>query len=152
MKLTLCRAFDRMVSIMLASVSSGQATVRSKSLKSVIHLLETDPTILDCGTTILQQIMRSFHDVSAQVRESALILIAKCIAFKPDVESGVVKGVISLTHDVGVGVRKRAMKLSRDIYLRSSKREMKLAIAENLLYRVEDIDEGISDLARQMIE
>ena len=44
------------------------------------------------------------------------------------------------------------MKLARDIYLRNKNKAMRSAIATGLLRRVHDPDEGVRDLARQMIE
>ncbi|UNI17163.1 Sister chromatid cohesion protein 2 [Purpureocillium takamizusanense] len=44
------------------------------------------------------------------------------------------------------------MKLARDIYLRNRDKGLRSAIANGLLRRVQDPDEGVRDLARQIIE
>jgi len=60
--------------------------------------------------------------------------------------------IIQRVSDSGVGVRKRAIKLSKDIYLRNSKRDVRSLIADSLLHRVNDLDDGVQELARQTIE
>lgn len=49
-------------------------------------------------------------------------------------------------------MRKRALKLSKEIYLKTSNKEIRSSIADSLLHRVADLDEGVQELARQSIE
>ncbi|KAG4442368.1 hypothetical protein IFR05_002146 [Cadophora sp. M221] len=147
-----CASFGRVLNILLGSMTSEQATVRSKSLKSVNQVLDTDPTIIDREPTIKFLILRCANDTSVQVRDSALGLIGKCINIRPALEEEMITSILQRVNDSGVGVRKRAMRLSKDIYLRNAKREVRSLIADSLLHRVQDLDEGVQDLARQMIE
>ncbi|CZR63253.1 related to sister chromatid cohesion protein [Phialocephala subalpina] len=147
-----CASFGRVLTILLGSMTSDQATVRSKSLKSVNQVLDTDPTIIDTERNVKLLIMRCANDSSVQVRDSALGLIGKCIAVRPALEEEMIPSILQRVNDTGVGVRKRAMKLSKDIYLRNSNREVRSQIADSLLHRVTDLDEGVQELARQTIE
>ncbi|KAF8861748.1 hypothetical protein BDZ45DRAFT_799665 [Acephala macrosclerotiorum] len=147
-----CGSFGRVLTILLGSMTSDQATVRSKSLKSVNQVLDTDPTIIDTERNVKLLIMRCANDSSVQVRDSALGLIGKCIAVRPALEEEMIPSILQRVNDSGVGVRKRAMKLSKDIYLRNSNREVRSQIADSLLHRVTDLDEGVQELARQTIE
>ncbi|KAH7355114.1 hypothetical protein BKA65DRAFT_234187 [Rhexocercosporidium sp. MPI-PUGE-AT-0058] len=147
-----CASFSRILSILLGSMTSDQATVRSKSLKSVNQVLDTDPTIIDSEPAVKLLILRCANDSSVQVRDSALGLIGKCINIRPALEEEMITSILHRVNDSGVGVRKRAMRLSKDIYLRNTKREVRSSIADSLLHRVQDLDEGVQDLARQMIE
>ncbi|KAI9797426.1 MAG: Sister chromatid cohesion protein 2 [Piccolia ochrophora] len=146
------KAFERILLLLLNSIKSEQATVRSKSLKSVIQLIEKDPTILDRGVNVIADILKRTSDPSPLVRDSAIGLIGKCITLKPALEAEVWETILRRVTDAQVGVRKRCMKISKDIYLRTSKKEIKSAIAEAFLHRVKDVDEGVSELARQMLE
>lgn len=148
----LCESFNKILNILLGSMASDQATVRSKSLKSVNHMLETDPSILDGDSSVIQLILECASDSSPQVRDSALGLLGNCINMRPDLEVSLTPNIIDRFQDTGVGVRKRAMRLARDIYLRNQKQQLRTAIASGLLRRVQDPDEGVRDLARQMIE
>lgn len=147
-----CEAYRHLLNILLRFMTIDQATVRSKSLKSVNDVLETDPTILDGDSTVMQLIVQCSTDSSPQVRDSALGLIGKCIGMRPALEKGMIPSIIARFSDAGVGVRKRAMKLARDIYLRNSDRSDRSVIANGLLLRVQDPDEGVREVARQMIE
>lgn len=147
-----CEAYRHLLNILLRFMTIDQATVRSKSLKSVNDVLETDPTILDGDSTVMQLIIQCSTDSSPQVRDSALGLIGKCIGMRPALEKGMITSIIARFSDAGVGVRKRAMKLARDIYLRNSDRSDRSVIANGLLLRVQDPDEGVREVARQMIE
>ncbi|KAL7937946.1 sister chromatid cohesion C-terminus domain-containing protein [Trichoderma chlorosporum] len=148
----LFESFSKILNILLGSMAGDQATVRSKSLKSINQVLETDPSILDGDSMVIQLILDCSSDSSTQVRDSALGLLGSCITLRPALESPLTPKVIDRFQDAGVGVRKRAMKLARDIYLRNHDSALRSSIANGLLRRVQDPDEGVRDLARQMIE
>ncbi|KAI9827212.1 MAG: Sister chromatid cohesion protein 2 [Thelocarpon impressellum] len=146
------KAFERILLILLNSMNSDQATVRSKSMKSVIQLLEKDPTILDRGAYVMRSILTRTCDPSPLVRDSAVGLVGKCLTLKPVLEDQVWESVLARVTDAQVGVRKRAMKILKGIYLRNGRKEVKSTIADALLHRVKDADEGVSELARQTLE
>jgi cohesin loading factor subunit SCC2 len=147
-----CESFGRVLTILLGSMASEQATVRSKSLKSVTTVLETDPTILDREPAVMHLLLRCSNDPSVLVRDSALGLIGKCMSLRPGLENDMIPSILQRVSDSGVGVRKRSMKLSKDIYLRNTNPDVRSSIADSLLHRVTDQDEGVQELARQTIE
>ncbi|KAI8635230.1 hypothetical protein F5Y19DRAFT_4846 [Xylariaceae sp. FL1651] len=147
-----CTAFRNILNLLMGSMTTDQATVRSRSLKSVNQVLETDPTILDGDSVFIELILQCSSDSSPQVRDSALGLIGKCISMRPRLEERMTPTVIQRFIDSGVGVRKRAMKLAKDIYLGNENKAVRSTIANGLLHRMQDPDEGVRELARQMIE
>ncbi|KAI9731386.1 MAG: Sister chromatid cohesion protein 2 [Cirrosporium novae-zelandiae] len=147
-----CKTFERILSVLLGLITSDQATVRSRSMKSVTQMLEKDPSLLDRGPSVMRLILKSATDQSSMVRDSALSLIGKCITLKPNLEEASLGSILTCAADSAVGVRKRAMKLLREIYLRSSRMDIKAVIADSLIQRVMDHDEGVAELARQMFE
>lgn len=149
----LCESFERIFSMLLGSMSSDQATVRSKSLKSVNTVLETDPSILDRNPMIIDRILECSRDLSSLVREATLGLMGNCIQMRPKLESSFIPHIMERVSDAGVSVRRRAMKLARDIYLRNKDRNLRSHIASGLLRRViSDLDDGVKETARQMVE
>jgi cohesin loading factor subunit SCC2 len=152
LRLPLCEAFGKILNILLGSMASDQATVRSRSLKSVNQVLETDPSILDGDSTVIDLILDCAGDSSIQVRDSALGLLGNCMTMRPRLESSLTPIIVNRFQDNGLGVRKRAMKLTRDIYLRNPSKTLRSMIANGLLRRVQDPDDSVRDLARQMIE
>ena len=147
-----CTSFDHILNILMGSMTTDQATVRSRSLKSVNQVLDTDPTILDGDSNVIRLILQCSSDSSPQVRDSALGLIGKCINMRPRLEQTMTPTVIQRFIDSGIGVRKRAMKLAKDIYLGNQSKDVRSTIANGLLHRMQDPDEGVRELARQMIE
>ncbi|KAI0022149.1 sister chromatid cohesion protein Mis4 [Xylariomycetidae sp. FL0641] len=147
-----CSAFKNILNILMGSMTTDQATVRSRSIKSINQVLETDPAILDGDSVVIDLILQCSCDTSPQVRDSALGLIGKCIAMRPRLEERMTPTVIHRFIDSGVGVRKRAMKLAKDIYLGNANKAVRSTIANGLLHRMQDPDEGVRELARQMIE
>ncbi|KAJ3567198.1 hypothetical protein NPX13_g6855 [Xylaria arbuscula] len=147
-----CMAFNGILNLLLVSMTTDQATVRSRSLKSINQILETDPTILDGDSAFIEAILQCSCDSSPQVRDSALGLIGKCMSMRPRLEERMTPTVIQRFIDSGVGVRKRAMKLAKDIYLGNENKAVRSTIANGLLHRMQDPDEGVRELARQMIE
>ncbi|ERS96430.1 hypothetical protein HMPREF1624_07340 [Sporothrix schenckii ATCC 58251] len=146
-------SFNDIINILAMGMGSDQATVRSKSLKSITEVLETDPSIFDNPASIVGRLIRECcADSSVQVRDSALGLVSRAIILRPNLESTMIKTVIDRFLDSGVGVRKRAIKIARDVYLRNHSKEIRSDIANGLLHRIQDPDEGVRDLARQTIE
>ncbi|PWI64132.1 hypothetical protein PCL_12116 [Purpureocillium lilacinum] len=148
----LFQSFEKIFHVLLGSIASDQATIRSKSLKSVDQILETDPSILDGDSKVVQLILDCSSDSSTQVRDTALSVLGKCIGMRPSLEPLLSPKIVDRFQDAGVVVRKRAMKLACDIYLRNQDMGLRSAIANGLLRRVQDPDEGVQDLARQVIE
>ncbi|KAG9687934.1 hypothetical protein KCU95_g10577, partial [Aureobasidium melanogenum] len=152
MNLPFCRAFNKIFSKLLGTMAGDQASLRSKSLKSIEQLLEMDPTILDQGTFFINSIIRCLADNSTQVRDSALGLIAKCLSLRPKLDTMLYERVIMRAQDANLHVRKRAMKMLKDMYLRNDALNMKALIADTLINRVTDTDESIVELARHTFE
>lgn len=147
-----CESFGRVFNILVGSMASEQATVRSKSIKSVNQVLETDPSILDREPAVKHFLLKCANDSSIQVRDNALAFIGNCIKINRSFEQEMIPSILARVNDAGVGVRKRAMKLCKEIYLDNQDKHVRSAIAESLLHRVTDQDEGVQELARQTIE
>ncbi|OAX83909.1 hypothetical protein ACJ72_01722 [Emergomyces africanus] len=147
-----CKAFDKILKVLLNSITSDQAKVRSRSLKSVIQMLEKDPTLLDRDNTVMTLILGCAADSSPMVRDSALSLIAKCITLRPALEEEGCRTILSCSADPTVGVRKRCIGSLKDIYLQTSRKDLKIAIADNLLQRITDFESSVVTQARQVLE
>lgn len=147
-----CKAFKTILNVLLNSIGSDQAKVRSRSLKSVIYMLEKDPNLLDRDVSVMRVILRCATDASPMVRDSALSLIAKCMALKPKLEEDGCRSILTCSADPAVGVRKRCIGLLKDIYLKTSRTESKLGILDSFLQRTGDAEESVASLARQTIE
>jgi cohesin loading factor subunit SCC2 len=147
-----CKAFDTILKVLLNSITSDQAKIRSRSLKSVIAMLEKDPSLLDRDSSVMHVILRCATDASPMVRDSALSLIAKCITLKPGLEEEGCRAILACAADPTAGVRKRCISLQKDIFLKTTRKDLKFAILDTLLQRISDFEEGVALLARQTFE
>ncbi|KAJ5653654.1 hypothetical protein N7490_000657 [Penicillium lividum] len=146
------KAFDTILKVLLNSIASEQAKVRSRSLKSVIYMLEKDPNLLDRDASVMRVIMRCTTDASPMVRDSALSLIAKCIGLKPKLEEEGCRCILACAADQTAGVRKRCIGLLKELYHKTSRQDLKLAILDSFLQRTGDLEESVAALARQTFE
>ncbi|KAL8723550.1 MAG: hypothetical protein Q9225_000185 [Loekoesia sp. 1 TL-2023] len=152
LNMNFCRQFDSIFKILLDSITSEQTTVRTRSLKSVTQMLEKDPSLLDRARNVKGLLTKCTADASPMVRDSALMLIGKCIQQKPALEQDFIKPIVSLANDPTVSVRKRSMKLLKDLFAHNKRKEVKMVIGECLLQRSNDLDKATSEMAIQILE
>ncbi|KAK5117342.1 hypothetical protein LTR62_005959 [Meristemomyces frigidus] len=148
----LFRAFNRISNVLLTAMSSEQARVQSRALKSVTMLLEKDPSLLDRNNNVFEHISRCLGNRSPLVRESAVMLIADCVKMRPSLMKSVYSDIICRTQDASTTVRKRATKLLKDFYLATESATMRSAIAEAIIVSISDSEESVAKLARQTID
>ena len=152
MNMSFCKAFDVIVKVLLQSLTSDQAKMRSRSLKSVVAMLEADPKLLDRDAGVMNVIFRCASDPSPMVRDNALSLIAKCMSLRPGLEEEATQVILERgQYDTATGVRKRCLTILKDIYLRNSKISVRADIARSFLYRLNDPEETVASLAQQTL-
>jgi cohesin loading factor subunit SCC2 len=149
--LLLCRAFPRMLSILLKSMTSEQSTIRSRAIKSVTNLLEKSPSLLDSETHLLESILRATRDKSSLVRDSAMILIEKCVSLQPSLAARVNTRVIERTTDASALIRKRAIKFLKQLYSMIKDTNARAVIANAVICRVADSEESVAEVALNTI-
>ncbi|KAK0913191.1 Sister chromatid cohesion protein 2 [Friedmanniomyces endolithicus] len=148
----LCMTFNKILSVLLTAMRSDQPKVKSRAMKSIVMLLEKDPSILDRNAHVLHSIDSCAGDASPLVRDSALMLLADCVRLRPHLDKVVYVRVIERTGDASIGVRKRCLKFLRDIYLGNESVKMRSGIAQAVITRLKDSEETVSELARQIME
>ena len=81
-----CKSFEQIVARLLRAIDSDQATTRSKGLKSIMQLLQKDPSILN-RPNVLRFFKSKAQDQSPLVRDSVIDLLGKCMTLRPDLEA-----------------------------------------------------------------
>lgn len=152
MRLPFCRLFNQVFNKLLTTMSSDQASLRSKSLRSVEDVLTKDPSILDRGAFVLNNIARCMTDSSPLVRDAAIGLLATCLNLRQKLDANAYEHVLRRTTDTAISVRRRAIKLSKDLYLRNEPVAIRSKIADALIHCVSDIEPSIVELGRQTLE
>lgn len=147
-----CRRYELIAQTLLASLSSEQAQVRARSLKSIVTILETDLSLLESqNMSIERYIFPCASDDSASVRDAALSLIAKFLISKPAYEERGIKQLIQCTGDGKVGVQKRSISHLAEIYAQDHRPALKTTIADTFLCRTSDFEESVSELAKRTL-
>ncbi|ETI21282.1 hypothetical protein G647_07628 [Cladophialophora carrionii CBS 160.54] len=146
-----CRLFPAIAKTLASSLDSDQAQVRSRSLKSIAAMLETDSSLLEWETTLAEAIFKCAADDSSLVRDSALFLVAKFIMPRPALEEKAFKRLLKCAADTNVGVQKRAIGHLKDVYMKESRQNMKAIIAIEFLQRSADQESSVAELAKKTL-
>lgn len=156
LNLSFCNRLHTMVKALSSSLTSDQAQVKSRSLKSVSVVLEIDSSLLDRDASIAEDVFRCAADESAMVRDSALALIARFIIPRGgQLEKTGIERILDCVADEKPGVQKKAIIQLKDIYLsdRMDKRPgLKNRTLQVLLKRVTDLEESVVSLVEQTLE
>lgn len=139
------RGFDKILSLLLASLRENSPVLRAKALRAVSAIVESDPEVL-CDKRVQCAVEGRFCDSAISVREAALELVGRHIASHPDVGLKYFEKVAERIKDTGVSVRKRAIKIIRDLCTSNSNfLEATRAFIE-IISRVSDEESSIQDL------
>ena len=146
----LAEIIDKLVHFM----ASSQSNLKSRSLKSVTELIEKDPAILERNRSVLTSIVKGMQDSSSQVRDSALMLLDKCLLLRPKIAADglVYSRIIILAADDSKSVRKHAMKILKEIYLRCHDQGLQAHISAALMARINDLEPNVAEMAQQTFE
>ena len=147
-----CKYFDPILRMLINSINSDQVKTRSRSLKSIISLLEIDSKLLDKEPGIMRAIFRCTTDASPMVRDSALSLIGRYISITPSLLDEGCLTIFRCSSDPSVGVRKKCISLFKDIYRFEQRRDLQIGISDMILQRLQDAEDSVSGLARQTLE
>jgi cohesin loading factor subunit SCC2 len=147
-----CESFNRLLEVILDSAKSPHASIRCRSLKVVLQILEADPSFIGRTPTVKTLVSGRTNDISVSVRESSLRLISRCIELTPELGVEMMPDILRRVTDESVAVRKRAMKILKNIYIQNPETNARSGIAEALLYRTADLDQTTRELACQSIE
>ena len=147
-----CESFNTLLEVILDSAKSPHASIRCKSLKVVLQILEADPLLVDRTPAVKTLISGRTNDISVLVRESSLRLISKCIELTPELGAEMMPNILRRVTDESLAVRKRAIKIMKDLYLHDPGVNARNQIAKALLYRTADLDQTVRELACQIIE
>uniref|UniRef100_A0A453BQD5 Sister chromatid cohesion protein n=1 Tax=Aegilops tauschii subsp. strangulata TaxID=200361 RepID=A0A453BQD5_AEGTS len=138
------RGFDKILSLLLASLRENSPVIRAKALRAVSSIVEADPEVL--GDKRVQSAVEGrFCDSAISVREAALELVGRHIASHPDVGLKYIEKVAERIKDTGVSVRKRAIKIIRDLCASNPNADTSHAFVE-IISRVNDEESSVQDL------
>lgn len=146
------KSTDSILAQLATSLSSDQAHVRSRSLKSISVILEKDASVLDRIPSITQFVFKLNADDSANVRDSALSIIARFIIHRSAYSKQSFEQLQKSIDDEKPSIRKHVITHFKDIYLQVTNQRNRDAIMSKMLQRLNDIEDSVVLLAEQTLE
>jgi cohesin loading factor subunit SCC2 len=141
----------RMLNLLVNNLRNHSASLKARSLKSLTLILEKDAELLD--EPIFHHIKQlTFDNNSSLVRENALALLSRCLAWDPSLEIGSLPFILPRVADSARTVKVRAIKLLKDMYMRNKTNEVKLRIVMSILPAIKDDDEQVAELTYHVFE
>jgi cohesin loading factor subunit SCC2 len=161
--LTFCKAFPRLFSALVNSLADEHTQVKARGIKSILTVVESDPDVLAKNNNLLSRIVNCMDDKAPMVRDSALGLLQRLIALRPDMALRIQPYIHKRTADPMPGVRKKAYKVLKDLYMANdgpvksglqveSQLSVRANVANTLIEGMEDSDETIIELVRAILE
>ncbi|MBA7492667.1 hypothetical protein ES702_03217 [subsurface metagenome] len=146
------KSTDNILAQLASSLSSDQAHVRSRSLKSISAILEKDASVLDRIPSITQFVFKLNTDDSANVRDSALSIIARFIIHRSAYSKQAFEQLQKSIDDEKPSIRKRVTTHFKDIFLQVTNQRNRDAIMLKMLQRLDDDEDSVALLAEQTLE
>jgi cohesin loading factor subunit SCC2 len=161
--LVFCKAFPRLFNALVNALSDDHTQVKSRGIRSILAVVEMDPDVLARNLNLLAKIVSCMDDKSAMVRDTALGLIQRSLALRPDLAARLQPHVQKRTADQTPGVRKKAYKVLKDLYVANdgpvksslqadSQLGVRVGVANTLIEGMEDSDDSVLELVRTILE
>ncbi|XP_072393870.1 nipped-B-like protein [Diabrotica undecimpunctata] len=144
------QSFDQYFNAILIVLKDASNVLRTKGLKCLTTIIETDPTVLESNDTQLM-ISQSFIDPSASVREAVVDLLVKFILDKPELINKYYDMLSARILDTGISIRKRVIKILNEICLHYPDFEKNTEICVKIIRRINDED-SVKELVLKMFQ
>lgn len=142
----LAESYNTILATICHSLEQSKIQIRSKALKSLTTLLSYDPTIMRLPY-VANSLKLRLVDASASVRDAAVEIVGKYVLQQPLNTTQYFDSLFDRCSDMSLSVRKRVLKLLKDLYATDVDKSVKLEIIEKLLFRTEDEEESVQELA-----
>lgn len=147
----LAESYNTILATICQSLEQSKIQIRSKALKSLTTLLSYDPKIMQLPY-VANSLKSRLVDASASVRDAAVEIVGKYVLLQPTKTTQYFESLFERVSDMSLGVRKRVLRLLRDLYATDVDNSVKLEIIEKLLYRTEDEEESVQELATSTLK
>lgn len=142
--------YDSFINTILQNLNSSKVKIKTRAVRILSALVEQNSNLL-LTSTIQKSICKSFLDPSALVRDAVIDLFGSYMLLKIEYIDHFYKPVCERLNDDSVLVRKRVLKLSKEMYMKTQKQGIKVYVASQLLKRLDDEENSISSMARQVV-
>ncbi|XP_076440937.1 nipped-B-like protein A isoform X2 [Babylonia areolata] len=144
------QSFDVYLTQILKVLSETAVAVRTKAMKCLTAVVESDPGIL-ARNDMQRGVHGRFLDQSTSVREAAVELVGKFILIRPELIPKYYDMLSERILDTGISVRKRVIKIFKDICIEQQDFQKIPEMCVKMIRRVND-EEGIKKLVNEVFQ
>ncbi|KAK7495047.1 hypothetical protein BaRGS_00013687 [Batillaria attramentaria] len=144
------QSFDVYLTQILKVLSETAVAVRTKAMKCLTAVVESDPGIL-ARNDMQRGVHGRFLDQSTSVREAAVELVGKFILIRPELIPKYYDMLSERILDTGISVRKRVIKIFKDICIDQPEFPKVPEMCVKMIRRVND-EEGIKKLVNEVFQ
>ncbi|KAL8600997.1 hypothetical protein ACOMHN_030654 [Nucella lapillus] len=144
------QSFDVYLTQILKVLSETAVAVRTKAMKCLTAVVESDPGIL-ARNDMQRGVHGRFLDQSTSVREAAVELVGKFILIRPELIPKYYDMLSERILDTGISVRKRVIKIFKDICIEQQDFNKIPEMCVKMIRRVND-EEGIKKLVNEVFQ
>lgn len=144
------QSFDVYLTQILKVLSETAVAVRTKAMKCLSAVVESDPGIL-ARNDMQRGVHGRFLDQSTSVREAAVELVGKFILIRPELIPKYYDMLSERILDTGISVRKRVIKIFKDICIDQPEFAKVPEMCVKMIRRVND-EEGIKKLVNDVFQ
>lgn len=142
--------YDYFVNTIVQNLNSSKVKIKTRAVRILSTLVEQDPSLL-LTSTVQKSISKNLLDPSALVRDAVIDLLGSYMILNMEYIDQFYKPVCDRLNDDSIQVRKRVLKLSKDMYDNTYDRKVQVYISSQLLRRLDDEEESISPIAKQLL-
>lgn len=143
--------YDSFINTIVRSLDNTKIKARTRAVKVLSSLIDQDASLL-LVPKIQDSVSKSLLDHSPLVRDAVIELISRYMLLKVELIDQFYKPICDRSNDESVLVRKRVIKLSKEMYINTKKRNVRCYIAIRLLKRLDDEEDNLIDMAKQVLD
>lgn len=140
------RYFEATIQCVCSTIEDRKSSVKSKAIKMLYDLIEIQSSIF-VNPQVRASLERSLLDPFVRVREATIQIVGKYALTSETAAKTYYMILCDRANDAGTLVRKRAVGFFKDIYSLTSDVEIRREVILSLLWRLDDEEETISELA-----
>lgn len=146
---TFMKLYHNFLTHLLRSIDHPKIKSRTRAMKNLAQLIDKDSRLLNLPM-VKQSLSNRIADPSPLVRLAVLEIFDQYILKKPELIGEFYQTLI-LTNDKSVSVRTKSLKIAKRIFLEASNKDIKVFALEKILRRLEDDEENVLDLTKQLL-
>lgn len=143
------KLYQNFLTHLLKSIDHPKIKSRTRAMKNLAQLIDKDSRLLNLPM-VKQSLSNRIADSSPLVRLAVLEIFDQYILKKPEFIGEFYQTLI-LSNDKSISVRTKSLKIAKRIFSETGVRDIRVFALEKILRRLEDDEENVLDLTKQIL-